>query len=185
MLTEAAKLTLVVDAGQDADAEQLDRATRQLLEELREQPVESAEIKEGGPAPDGTKGVDAGLLGALAVSVLPEALPPLVGFLKDWAARGKSGGRSVKIKLEQGGQKIEMEYDPATMTSEQLAMLMAALAGRGSSGQTTQGGVALNNSGQMRVGGDVVGRDNIQAGGHVIHAEPGATVIINPPLEKN
>jgi len=179
MLTEAAQLTLVIDAGPDADADELDRATRQLLAELREQPVASAEIKEGGLAPEGTKGVDAGLLGALAVSVLPSALPPLVGFLKDWAARGQSRNRSVKIKLATGA---EVEYDPATMTLEQLTALVAALSG-GEGGDTAPGGVALNNSGELRAGGNVVGRDNIQVGGHVIHAEPGATVIINPPKD--
>ena len=177
-MLEAAKLTLLVDAGANADAEELDDTTRQLLAELHEQNVESVELQEGGPAPEGTKGGEAERLGALAVSVLPDAVEPLVGFLKDWAARGQGRNRSVKIKVERGDTKMELEYDPATMTPEQLRALMLALSPQ-AAGNVTRGGVTLNNQGSLSVGGDMAGRDNIQ-----VHAEAGATVIINPPPEK-
>ncbi len=176
-------LTLVVDAGADADAEELDRTTLQLLDELREQPVEDIAQLPGAPLPEGTKSGGATLLGALAVKVLPNAIEPLVGFLKEWAARGAGHQRSVKIKIERDGTKMEMEYDPATMTPEQLQMLMLALTPQ-SAGNVTQGGVDINNQGNLSVGGNLAGRDNIQAGGHVIHAEAGATVIINPPEKR-
>jgi hypothetical protein len=48
-------------------------------------------------------------------------------------------------------------------------------------GNTTtnrSGGVDVQGQ-DVKVGGDVVGGDKVTAGGHVIHAEPGSTVIIN------
>jgi hypothetical protein len=42
----------------DADAEELDRLTRELLHDLREQPVETADLVRGGPPPAGTKALD-------------------------------------------------------------------------------------------------------------------------------
>jgi len=177
---EAARLTLLIDAGAEADAEELDRVSRQLLQELSDQPeVESVELKKAGEAPAGTKlGGEATMLGALALTVLPAALPPVMGFLKHWTERGQSAGRSVKIKVERGGEKMELEYDPATMTPEQLNALMAALSSRPAGGET-QGGVALSAQRDMNVGQDVVGRDKIE-----VRAEAGATVIIHPPPEK-
>ena len=175
---EAVRLTLLIDAGAEADAEELDRVSRQLLQELSDQPeVESVELKKAGEAPEGTKlGGEATMLGALALTVLPAALPPLIGLLKDWSERGKSADRSVKIRVERGDEKMELEYDPAAMTPEQLNALMAALSARPAGGET-QGGAALSAQGSVNVGQDVVGRDKIE-----VHA--GGTVIINPPPEK-
>jgi hypothetical protein len=45
---------------------------------------------------------------------------------------------------------------------------------------TRSGGVDMQ-AGQVEIGGDVVGRDKVSAGGHIIHAEPGSTVIVNEP----
>ena len=46
------------------------------------------------------------------------------------------------------------------------------------SSETTQGGVNLGDGSQVTTGGDVTGRDKTVAGGHIIHAEAGSTVII-------
>ena len=116
------------------------------------------------------------MLGALALTVLPATLPSVVGFLRNWTERGQSAGRSVKIRVERGGEKMELEYDPATMTPEQLNALIAALSAR-PAGDQTQGGAALSAQGNVNVGQDVVGRDKIE-----VHA--GGTVIIHPPPEK-
>ncbi len=46
--------------------------------------------------------------------------------------------------------------------------------------ENRSGGVSLNSESDTEVGGDVVGRDKIeQARGHIIHAESGATVVVN------
>ena len=123
--SEAIQLVLQIDAGQQADQNYLDRLTRQLLTELRELEVESAEMGSGTAAPDGTKSAEAAILGELAVKVLPVALGPLVGFLQSWLHRGRS--RSGKIKIQNGERSIELDYHPGAMSIEELKELADSL----------------------------------------------------------
>ncbi|MFQ5613749.1 MAG: hypothetical protein ACE5H9_16615 [Anaerolineae bacterium] len=130
---QIANLTLQVDAGQDTDAEELDRLTRQLRDELWELDVESVELAAGGDLPEGAKSAEALTLGALAVAVLPAVVPKLVEFLQAWSMRGEN--RVVKIKTQAGDRSLEVEYDPKTMTPTELKdlvdILNATLADRG------------------------------------------------------
>jgi hypothetical protein len=89
-------------SGIDATEEEVDMMTRQLLAELRDLDVESARLEKGSPAPAGSKG-DPITIGAIAVEVLPAAIPALVKFIHAWMARGR--GRTVKFK----GMGIEFE----------------------------------------------------------------------------
>ena len=104
---EPIQLTLEVQAGPDATPEEIDELARQLLADLRQMDVDSAELLSAGPAPEGAKVVDPVTLGALAVAVLPTVLPKLVDFVQAWSQRGQS--RSVKFKGKIGGQDIEFE----------------------------------------------------------------------------
>lgn len=99
----------------NAAVDDIDEMTRQLLFELRELKVESAELAKGGPAPRGSKG-DFVTLGSIAVSVLPAVLPNVVSLVQDWTARGH--GRTVKFK----GMGIEFEG-----SAEEFQKLMASL----------------------------------------------------------
>lgn len=99
----------------DATDEELDRATRQLLSELIELNVESAELAKGNPAPDGSKG-DPITIGSIALEVLPVAIPSVIAFVQAWVLRKQ--GRSVKFK----GKGIEFEGSP-----EELQKLLATL----------------------------------------------------------
>ena len=79
----------------NAAVEDIDEMTRQLLSELREMNVESAELTKGGPAPRGSKG-DFVTLGSIAVSVLPTVLPNVISwvvtsFLPAWLPREPKG----------------------------------------------------------------------------------------------
>jgi len=65
----------------NATDEELDRMTRQLLSELRELNVESAELAKGGMAPQGTKSMDPILIGNIAIAVLPAVLPSVIGLV--------------------------------------------------------------------------------------------------------
>ncbi len=91
----------------DNDQEELDALTRQLLDELNQQDVDSVDLAILGAAPEGTKAADAIALGSLAVVVLPTLLPKIVEFCQAWALRGQ--GRTVKFKGKVGGQDIEFE----------------------------------------------------------------------------
>jgi len=89
----------------DATEEDIDRMTRQLLRELRELDVESAELTKGGPAPKGSKG-DPITIGSIALVVLPAILPKVADLVQGWSTRGQ--GRIVKFK----GMGIEFEGSP-------------------------------------------------------------------------
>ncbi len=95
---------------EDSDTEELDSLTRQLLNEIRELEVESAELVVAGSAPEGAKVVDPVTLGVIAVAVLPALLPKLIEFLQAWTLRG--WGRTMKFKGKIGSQDIEFEGTP-------------------------------------------------------------------------
>jgi len=99
--TDKTEFEILVSAA-DATGEELDELTRQLLTELRDLNVESAQLVSVGQAPDGSKG-DPITLGSIAVVLLPVVLPGVISLIQDWIARGK--GRTVKFK----GKGIEFE----------------------------------------------------------------------------
>ena len=84
----------------DVTEEDIDQMTRQLLSELRETDVESAELAKGGIAPSGTKSGDLVTMGSIVISALPAVLPAVVGLVQAWATRGQ--GRTVKFKGKVG-----------------------------------------------------------------------------------
>jgi hypothetical protein len=112
--TDKAEFELQVSVT-EATEDELDHLTRQLLKEVREIDVESAELTRGGPAPDGTKG-DAITFGSIAIEVLPAVLPSLIALVQAWVTRGQ--GRTVKFK----GKGIEFEGSP-----EELQKVLASL----------------------------------------------------------
>jgi hypothetical protein len=100
------ELQLEISAS-DTTTEDIDQITRQLLRELRELDVESAELVKGDRAPDGTKSLDPVTIGSIAIAVLPTALPKVVDAIQAWVLRDNH--RTVKFKGKVGGQAIEFE----------------------------------------------------------------------------
>jgi hypothetical protein len=60
-----------------------DYMARQLLSELRELDVESAELTKGGTAPAGTKG-DPFSIGSIALELSRSLLPSVLGLVQAW-----------------------------------------------------------------------------------------------------
>ena len=112
--SDLAQLNLEISAS-NATVEDIDWMTRQLLSELRELDVESAELTKGGAAPAGAKG-DPVSIGSIALELLPSVLPSVLGLVQAWASRGQ--GRAVKFK----GMGIEFEG-----SAEDLHKLLEAL----------------------------------------------------------
>lgn len=112
--TNKAELEIQVSID-DATEEELDGSTRQLLFELRDLDVESAELTKGESAPQGSKG-DPITLGSIALVALPATLPKVFDLIQGWTSRGQ--GRTIKFK----GKGIEFEGTP-----EELHKLLAAL----------------------------------------------------------
>ena len=99
---ELTQLNIEISAN-DATEEDIDYMTRQLLSELRDTHVESAELVREGDAPHGTKSGDPVTIGSIVISAIPAVLPAVVALVQAWSARGQ--GRTVKFK----GKGIEFE----------------------------------------------------------------------------
>lgn len=118
---QAAELTLQINL-EGSDDEQLDHLTRQLLNEVRDLEIESAELVKSGAAPKGTKAIDPTTLGAIALVALPAVLPKLIDFLQSWVMR--QHGRTIKFKGKIGDRDIEYEgalEDLKTLISDSSA----------------------------------------------------------------
>lgn len=113
-------LSLYIEPGYEADDDELDRLTRQLMGQIRTLEVESVELVKEGPAPDGSKSAAAVSLGALAMAVLPGAIPPLLGVVQSWLQRDRN--RRVKLKTEIEGRIVELEYS-GNITQDELQTL--------------------------------------------------------------
>ena len=107
----------------EATDEELDRATRQLLSELRETDVESAELTKGEDVSKGAKSGEAVTMGSIVVSALPTVLPSVITLVQGWVTRGQ--GRTVKFKGKVGREVIEFEGPP-----EELQKLLDRLSTR-------------------------------------------------------
>jgi len=116
-----------------ADEEEIDRLTRDLLAELRDLPVESAEIPVAATRSAGAKSFGIEALGALALKVAPSALPKIVAFLRDWLNRGD--GKHIKIKASNGKHSFEVDLPAGEFSHDELKELLAQL-GTGGSGST-------------------------------------------------
>lgn len=116
----AIKLNVQVTA-EDATEDDIDLMTRQLLSELRDLDVESAQLTRGDPAPRGSKG-DPFTIGSIVVEVLPVAVPGLVKFLQAWVERGR--GRTVKFK------GMGIEFEGSAQDFEKLLAILASRRGR-------------------------------------------------------
>ncbi|MDZ7689573.1 MAG: hypothetical protein U5K69_00125 [Balneolaceae bacterium] len=92
---------------EDGDPDEIDRLTRQLLLELREEDVESAELAREDNLPPGAKSVEAVTLGAIVMAVLPNAIPKIIELVQSWIERGT--GRNVVFKGQINGENVEFE----------------------------------------------------------------------------
>ena len=100
-----------------ADDAFVDRLTCQLLQEIRQLDIESAEMSGNGLAQAGTKGIDPMILGMLVVTVGPTVLTKFLEFLHDWAMRRED--RIVKIKVQNpDGGSVEIEVPQTTKPDE-------------------------------------------------------------------
>jgi hypothetical protein len=124
-LVKPVRLTLQLNPGQYLPDEELDVQTRHMLSEIRELDVESAQLVKSGELPEGAKSGELVTLGSLAVVVLPTIAPKLIELLQSWSMRAEN--RTVKIKAQVADRSIEVEYSPATMSTDELKRLVSSL----------------------------------------------------------
>jgi hypothetical protein len=111
---EPTEINIEISAN-DATVEEIDKMTRQLLAELRDLNVESAELEKSGIVPQGAKG-DPVTIGSIVISALPAVLPIVLQLVQTWSSRGQ--GRIVKFR----GRGIEFEG-----SAEELQILLQKL----------------------------------------------------------
>jgi hypothetical protein len=92
---------------EDGDPDEIEKLTRQLLLELREEDVETVDLVHEDSLPPGAKSVEAVTLGAIIMAIMPKAVPRIIKLLQTWVERGT--GRRVIIKGEIMGMNIEFE----------------------------------------------------------------------------
>ena len=112
-------LLVVKQEGEDSEA-----ATQGLRSELQRLAIDQVSLAPTGPLPSGAKAVDPVTLGALAVSLAPVVIPPLIELLKSWMARKE--GRSVVIRKKVGDVSTEIEIK-SPLSDESLAALVKQL----------------------------------------------------------
>jgi hypothetical protein len=116
------QVAIEVDAGPEADAEELDALTVQLQCELQELDLEAVERVRQGQAPPGTRAIDVLALGTLLLTVArPVMLSSAVEVVRSWLT-----GRSQRsVKLEIDGDVLEVT---GVSTDDQRALISAWLA---------------------------------------------------------
>jgi hypothetical protein len=103
---EAADLELSIDAGPDADDEELERLARSLRAELLQLDVDAVEPAAAGRAPTGARAVEALMVGALVIRLASEseALSSVVRTVRGWLG----GDSERRVRIELNGDVLEL-----------------------------------------------------------------------------
>jgi hypothetical protein len=110
-------LCVTLAPGQTAQAEEIDRLTREFLREMRESQL-GAEMAHNNPAEQGAKSIEMVEIGKILVTLLPVAIPKLVGLLYGWLRRSKD--RHIRLKMPNG---FEIEVTGDTTVAEIQTLL--------------------------------------------------------------
>ena len=120
------KVDVVLAVGQqgDRDAEQLDRAAREVLAELRALDVESAGLAKDGVLPPGAKSGEVLLAGCIVVQLLPVVVPKLIDFLGRLVERKRE---TIEARFKIGEREATVKYTPGVTSAEEVARVLALL----------------------------------------------------------
>jgi hypothetical protein len=97
------KLTIAL-SNPDLDAEEQEQETRNLLRDIKELDVESAELVAVTEIPQGAKSVGGFLLGVLQAEVSLANFKKLLGFLGD-----RLGNKTIELEVEANGKKLKVK----------------------------------------------------------------------------
>lgn len=120
------ELSLQIIANDDVDNDTLDAQVRLLQNELEDiSAVENIMPVTEDALEDGAKGLGEAL-GKLALSVMPDGVAEVLGFLNDWIQR--SGNNRVEIEAEnKDGARIKVAFDPDTTSLQDIERFASAL----------------------------------------------------------
>ena len=124
-MADETPVELLVEVGAGgADVEEIDRLTRELLRELRELPLESANLVSDGQPSRGAKAGSVETIGLLMAGVMPTFLPNLVTFLQSWLKRGD--GKTIKLKTA----AFEVELPAGEFSHAEIHKLLRTLSAK-------------------------------------------------------
>ncbi|MFG2208803.1 hypothetical protein [Streptomyces sp. NPDC048638] len=113
------RMSLVVSGGIDADQEELDELTSHLRRRLLELDIDDVRpVRPGGDIPEGAKPSELIAVGALAVSLAPMTLRPVLHLVETWMRNRPV--RTVKVDVD--GRVLELGH----ATPEQQQRLVEA-----------------------------------------------------------
>jgi hypothetical protein len=116
-MEQPVEFTIRVDTP-DHDAEESDQLARELLRDLRDQPVDSAELVANGPAPAGTKGG----LAAMGIEIAVVVGPHLVKLIVEMISKRLHGSGTIRFEGKLGGSPVKFEGK-----AEEFARLLGTL----------------------------------------------------------
>ncbi|MBE8968708.1 hypothetical protein IQ277_21540 [Nostocales cyanobacterium LEGE 12452] len=97
------KLTIAL-SNPDLDAEEQEREAQNLLREIKDLDVESAELVAVTEIPQGAKSVGGFLVGVLQAEVSLANFKKLLGFLGD-----RLGNKTIELEVEANGKKLKVK----------------------------------------------------------------------------
>ena len=97
------KLTIAL-SNPDLDADEQERETQNLLREIKDLDVESAELVAVTEIPKGAKSVGGFLVGVLQTEVSLANFKKLLGFLGD-----RLGNKTIELEVEANGKKLKVK----------------------------------------------------------------------------
>ena len=118
-----------------ADAERLDALTRFLRQELLQLDVEDVTALPAGAPPPGARGLDAVAVGGLLVGLgsAAQGLSAVISAIRAWLGRGGNAHR--KVRLELGGDALEL----SAPTAADQDRLIGLFIGRHATGEAESG----------------------------------------------
>lgn len=126
MMQSLSQMTVQVDAGPDADADELDELTRRLRGELLQLDLESVDLARGGEVPPGARAVGVLSIGTLVLTLAqaPALLTAVVDVVQSWLSGYR--GRTVKLALD--GDVLEVS---GLSSRDQRALIASWIARHG------------------------------------------------------
>ena len=115
-------LTLQIDSDEDLSSGEVDSLQRQLYQELRCTDVETVELVQNEPPPEGTKGAPIGV--EIAVALLAPMIPETISYVYHWVKRRED--QRVVIKSVIGGNEVEIIISGKGDSTEQINNFMDA-----------------------------------------------------------
>ncbi|BDI16733.1 hypothetical protein ANSO36C_25350 [Nostoc cf. commune SO-36] len=110
------KLTIAL-SNPDLDADEQERETRNLLREIKDLDIESAELVAVREIPEGSKALGGFLLGVLQAEVSIANFKKLLGFLGD-----RLGNKTIELEVEANGKKLKVKAS----SQEELTVALEA-----------------------------------------------------------